>query len=152
MSETQCRKSSPQTNAPDGRKMLCDCLPAQIKKLQSTLPQKDLKTKHSESSFSKQYLTTLIGSCGAEHFRSTYSEGCPARFSARANGTQYCACMYRYVAQLADADAVQIGSDAADYLPLAADAKKRDLPAPEQPASLKKMAAAESACTAEAAK
>ena len=166
MSETQCYGKSPQTSALEtsgrlieayalksGHKLLCECVPSQLRKLQSTLPIKELKIKHSESSFTKQFLPQLIGPCGAEQLRATYSDGCSTRYAGiKPNSSQYCACMFKYASQLTDADAMQVGSDSSEYIPIAADAKKRGVPAPVQPESLKKFAAADSSCTAEPSK
>ena len=130
-------------------KNFCECVPAQIDSLRASLPQQAREQRMTEPEFQAQYLPRIVNKCAAEQMRATYGEGCSEQFaSAQRNSAAYCECMHKAVAQLADADIAQIGLESSDYMPRAAEARRRGEPAPEQPAGLKRFASLHASCTA----
>lgn len=127
---------------------VCECIPGQIKKIRSTLPDEELQKKISESEFLKKYKPTIIDKCAADQLRLTFSEGCSKRFEkAKSNSKAYCECMTFFVNQLSDSEIAQIGIDSSKQLPMAAEAQKNNLPPPEPPPLLKQFNSRESYCS-----
>ena len=129
--------------------MFCECVPAQVEALRGSLSQQAREQRMTEAEFQTQYMPRIVNKCAAEQMRSTYAEGCSEQFAAsQKNSAAYCQCMHQAVSRLPEADIAQIGLDSSDYLPRAAEAKKRGEPPPEQPVSVKRFAAIHAGCTA----
>jgi len=129
---------------------ICDCIPAQAKNVRDSLSKADRTSKISESAFTSKFMPQIVNKCTAEQLRSTYAEGCSERFSKiKLNSAKYCSCMSSHLTVMSDGEATQLGQESATYIPLAADAKKKGLPQPEQPPTFKRFMAKESLCSAE---
>jgi len=127
--------------------MICECMPAQVKALRATLSQQALQQRMTETEFETQYTPQIVNKCAAEQLRATYGEGCSEQFAAlRKNSAAYCGCMQQSLSGLSDSDIAQIGSESSEYVPRAAEAKRRGDPLPEQPRNLKRFSALEVAC------
>ena len=130
-------------------KNFCECVPAQIDSLRASLPQQAREQRMTEPEFQAQYMPRIVNRCAAEQMRANYADGCGEQFAAsQRDAPAYCGCMHRAVSQLSDAEIAQIGLESSEYMPRAAEAKKRGEPAPEQPAGLKRFAALHASCTA----
>lgn len=130
-------------------KNFCECVPAQIDALRASLPQQAREQRMTEPEFQAQYMPRIVNKCAAEQMRATYADGCSEQFAAaQRNAPAYCDCMHRAVSQLSEADIAQIGLESSEYLPRAAEAKRRGEPPSEQPAGLKRFASLHASCTA----
>lgn len=128
-------------------KMLCECMPEQIKEVRAKLSKMEKSHRISEAEFSKVYLPAVMNTCVGEQFRSTYGSGCAERFARfTTKSGPFCSCMSRRLSTVTDAEVAVIGKASADYLPLAAEAKRRGQPAPEKPAALQAFGAIEASC------
>lgn len=75
--------------------------------------------------------------------------GCPERFAkTRPNSLKYCRCMSAVVQKLPDSEFTTLSVAFRSYAPLADDAVKKGLPAPEPPPEIKQFLADENACRA----
>lgn len=128
---------------------LCDCMPARIKELKTSLSKSMLQQKMTEAEFQNRYVPQIVNTCAAEQLKSTYGEGCAEAFSTRIkDSATYCGCVHQSLSLLTDSDIAQIGSESADYVPRAADAQKRGAPPPEQPPAVRRFSAIDAACRA----
>jgi hypothetical protein len=134
----------------NAEKMICECMPNQARKVKSSLSKFQGEAKITETQFMKKYMPEIVNKCAAEQLRSTYADGCSERFAIiKKNSENYCTCMSRYLGEIPDAEATKIGMESANYLPLAADAKKRGLPPPEKPPLIKSFMEKEASCAAD---
>lgn len=128
-------------------KMLCECMPARVKRLRSNLPPADRNRPVSEVEFTTRYMPDIVNACAGSQLRSTYGDGCADRFNGRvSNAATYCSCMSSKLREISDAEAAEIGSASADYLPLAAAAQKQGLSAPTKPPALERFGVIEMNC------
>lgn len=131
-------------------KMLCECLPAKIKQTQGKLSKAEKGRRVSEAEFSNKYLPVAMNPCVGEQLRSTYGSGCAARFARfTSKSASFCSCMSGKLAEVSDAEIVDISKASADYLPAVSEAKKRGQPVPEKPEALQAFGAIEAACMKE---
>lgn len=131
-------------------KMICECMPARVRELRVSLPKEEANRNLSEAEFGAKYTPKVINKCAADQLRSTYGEGCAGRFAKlRINSEKYCSCMFGKFTAKPDEEIAEIASASADYIPKAADAKKRGLPQPERPAAIKLFTAVEASCMKE---
>lgn len=130
--------------------MMCVCVPAQRKALQSSLSAQQLAAKISETDdVQARYLAEVVGKCGAEQFRANYADGCAESFAkTRPNSAKYCRCMAGVVAKLPDAEFITLAAALKSYGALADAAAKKGLPAPEPAPEAKQFVADERACRA----
>ena len=128
-------------------KNMCECMPAQVQVAFSTLPPSELNSKVSETNFLKRFKPQIIDKCAAEQFKATFSDGCPERMAKiSSNSKGYCTCWTRELEELSDTDIADMGIAAADYIPRAAEAKKKGLPSPEQAPLMKRFFAIDALC------
>jgi hypothetical protein len=130
------------------RRMMCVCVPAQMKVFRSSLSPKQLAAKVSENGdVPARYLAEVVGKCGAEQFRANYADGCAERFAkTRRDSPTYCRCMFGVVAKIPDSEFFTLSIALKDYGALADEADKKGAPAPEPPPLAKQFLAHESAC------
>ena len=127
----------------------CECVPAQVDALRASLSQQAREQRMTEEEFQAQYMPRIVNKCAAEQMRATYGEGCSEQFAAvQRNSAAYCQCMQQAVSRLADADIAQIGLESSEYMPRAAEARRRGEPPPEQTPGLKQFQAMHASCTA----
>lgn len=127
--------------------MICDCMPTQVKALRASLPKSTLQQKITGIEFQNQYGPQIVNKCAAEQIKLTYGEGCAEAFNVSIkDSAAYCGCMNESLSRLPDSQLARIGSESADYIPRAAEAKKRGAPAPEQSPALQQFFAIDAAC------
>ncbi len=131
---------------------VCDCVPARVKHLRATLPRTELDAKLSQNQLAAKYMPLIVNPCAAEQFKLTYSDadGCADRFvGMKPNPVKFCTCMFNHISKMNDVDIARTGTLVSSYLTLAADAKKRGVTAPMQPAALKQFTETDAVCSAE---
>lgn len=122
----------------DAVETVCACMPDETKILLTTLGSKDLTRAVTSAQFQDFYKSAVIDKCAAKQFRMKYGDKCEKRFEFKVKDPKsYCGCMRGKVADMSDAELSDIGVMAADYLPLAARAKRKKLPPPDMPMLLK---------------
>ena len=132
----------------NGEAMICDCMPNRMRQLRATLSRKERSLKVTEVDFSVRYLSNIVAACTGEGLRRTYAEDCVERFArAKPNTAKYCSCMSREVASFTDVETMDLGRESADYLPIAAEAKKQGRAIPDQPPLLKRMTEMDAMCS-----
>jgi len=133
--------------ARSGQKVICGCVPQQLRDLQAKLSKEEKAAKLSEAEIVKKYFTDVLGKCLAEKAHASYSGDCPDRYSKLvAKPAAYCSCMLTAVSKFSHAELVQAGNEASDWIPLAADAKKRGVPPPPQSPVLQRYMGLDSSC------
>lgn len=134
--------------ARNGEIMICDCFPSRLRKLRTELSRQERSTRMTEAEFSGRYMSRIFAPCTGQGLRRTYSEGCTDRFrQSKQNAASYCACMKQEVERFTDLEAMELGRESADYMPLAADAKKQGRPIPDQPPLLRRMTDIDAMCS-----
>jgi len=133
----------------DAETMMCECLPKRMRETHAGLSRQDRSRRVTEAEFTRRFLPQFLGPCTGETLRRPYAEECVKRFAQLKpdNTAKWCSCMSREVATFTDAEAMQIGLESADYVPVAAKAKKEGRPVPAQPPLLKRMAEIDAACS-----
>jgi hypothetical protein len=128
---------------------LCVCVPAQIDALRSSLSPAELQAMVTEEKLKSLLLDRVMGKCAAELVRTLYTgAACVKRAAAvRPQTESYCKCMSERLATVPDREQAEMGIAASEYVPLAADAEKKGLPAPEPPPMMKKFRDIEQACS-----
>jgi hypothetical protein len=133
-----------------GERIICECLPAGLKKMQASIPRPQRGAKIAEGEFGKKYFLPVVNQCAAASLRETYIGGCAERYATyKPRSANYCACMSRTLNDFSDSELAEAGTANADYAPAAVEAKKRGLPLPEKPMLLQRLEKVDSACTAE---
>ena len=136
--------------ARNGEIMICDCMPSRLRHLRATLSPQERSLKITEAEFSDRYVPRILAPCTGESLRRSYAEGCSERFSrVKLNSANYCSCMGREVAKFTDLETMELGRQSADYMPIAAEAKKQGRGAPDQPPLLRRMTEIDAACSRE---
>lgn len=128
---------------------MCQCIRGHMQKVRATLSQSALNEKIPESKFG-EIATPIVTQCGAEQFRQVYAPGCETRTITKnkTNPVQYCACMFRTLSQMPDADIMQISQDMMEYAPRSVEAKKRGVPEPAAPATVQRLQSTDASCSA----
>ena len=128
---------------------LCVCVPAQLQAFRSSLSAAELQSALSAEEFQSLLLEPVIGKCAAEQVRATYTgNACVKRSESKVpDSDAYCECMSAKLGALPHRELVDIGIAAADYVPLAAEARKNGLPRPEAPPVMKNFLEIERACS-----
>ncbi len=140
-------KNAEARSARIGEAMICDCMPARVKALRSSLPQRTLDQPMADSQFQEQYGPEIVNKCAADQLRANYGEGCGEAFASRLkNSGAYCQCMQKSLSKLSDNEAAKIGAESSAYFPQAASAKQKGKPLPEQPPSLKRFTEIDKGC------
>ena len=130
-----------------GMHMLCTCIPEQLRDLQKKLPNEMKDERLTQAEFADKHYSRALGACAAEQQRATYGGDCSNRYSKVVpNAATYCACMSGGLQGFSEAELVQVGNEASDWVPRAAEAKKRGLAAPEQSPLLARYLGLESSC------
>jgi hypothetical protein len=130
-----------------GYHTICECYPAQVEALRSSLPPDELRRRVSQSDFQNKYLSRIVGKCAGEQFRSSFGDSCPERVARNhRNSKEYCRCMSDKLATLSDAELMALGLASADYIPQVANAKAKGLPEPVPPPPMKRFLATDKAC------
>jgi len=128
-------------------KMICECVPGRAKALQARLSKSERAKKMSESAFSKKYMSGITNHCVGEQLQSTFAGACAERYAKRVpDSAKFCSCMTKFTSGLSGAQAAQLGGEASDYLPRAAEAGKRGEATPAPPPLLKSMMETQKAC------
>lgn len=132
-----------------GYQNLCVCTPGQLDALRSSLSPAVLQAEVTEEEFKSLLLDRVISKCAAEQARAMYTDAACAKRAAAVGPKPegYCKCMAGRLDALPDREVAEIGIAAADYLPLAAEAKNKGLPSPEPPPMMKKYQDIEQACS-----
>lgn len=126
---------------------VCICTPARIKTFRTSLSAGDLAAPFSRSDLQHRYNTEVTGQCAIEQLRTLYGSSCSQLFASRLpDSAKYCQCMSEQLSKLSARAAAALGLAYSDYLPAAADAKQKGLPAPVPAPILKKFLADERAC------
>jgi hypothetical protein len=126
---------------------VCDCMPAQARSLQSTLPKTALDESMTDADFQRRYMPQIADHCAAEQMRATYGDGCSEQFaSVRSNSKTYCACMHTALTELPDTTIAELGKASSDYMPRAAAARQRGEQPPPPPPSIVKFASIDGEC------
>lgn len=128
---------------------MCQCIPGHMQKVRATLSHSALNEKITESKFG-EIATPIVTQCSTEQLRQVYAPGCETRTIAKnkKNPVQYCACMFRTLSQMSDADIMQISQDALEFAPRSVEAKKRGLPEPAPPTTVQRMLSTDASCSA----
>lgn len=135
-------------SARNGEIMICECMPNHIRQLRASLSPQEISLRITEAEFSAQYLPKFLAQCVGEGLRRSFAQGCPERFSrAKPNSSNYCSCMSREVAKFTDLEAMKLGHESADHLPIAAEAMKHGRVPPPQPPLLKRMTEIDATCS-----
>jgi hypothetical protein len=141
-------KTAQADGARNGEAMICDCMPNRMRQLRARLSRQERSLKVTEADFSVRYLSEIVAPCTGESVRRPYADGCVQRFArAKPNTAKYCSCMSREVASLTDVETMELGRESADYLPIAAEAKKQGRAIPDQPPLLKRMTEMDAMCS-----
>lgn len=129
-------------------KMICECLPQNIRQLQSKLTPSESIVKITEAQFGEKYIKKALAVCSGESLRRTYTaDTCPSDFSSKAFPVRYCACMNDAVSKLSDEEAMALGAQSADYVPLAENARRQGSPTPLMPPLVARLKVADDACS-----
>ena len=130
-----------------GEKTICECVPNRIKNLRSNISSSDRDRVVSQAEFTTQYMPDIVNLCAAAQLRSAYGDGCVDRFNGKVSDAKtFCPCMSSKLQAVSDAEIAEIGGASADYLPLAAEAQRKGLPAPVKPQALVRFGAIEMSC------
>jgi hypothetical protein len=133
-----------------GYHAVCECPIARLQVIQSRLSPAERQEVVDGAAFQERMKASVSGKCMGELARTIWSEqSCAQNFNKDLRkGAHYCHCISTKVASMSDSDAMELGSASADYLPRLAEAKKKGLPLPEAPASMKQFLAADKVCSA----
>jgi hypothetical protein len=128
---------------------ICECAPTRMKELQSSLTKEQLGEVMSEARFTEElFKPRVLGPCIAKQFQAGFDEGCPARLAAQKKDSEaYCSCMALSLKKFTEAEVVQLSLEMSDYIPAAADAKKRGVAEPERPALFRRFMSMDESCT-----
>ena len=130
-------------------KNLCECIPGRARILLESLKRNEKQGAITQSQFVSRYVPFMADKCAAEQLADSFGEGCSSRFAGkRPDSAKYCGCISEYIHALPESESTRLGRDFADYGPIAAEAKKKGLPAPEKSAALQRFFNAETACSA----
>lgn len=131
----------------DAVQSLCVCIPAKLEALKATVAPKDLQRPVSEDEVLRLFNPGVIDKCAAEQMHAMYGETCPARFKlADLDVPHYCSCMKEVMSGYSDAETAAVAAAAQDYLPVAAEAEKNNLPIPARPPILEAYYRADQTC------
>lgn len=126
----------------------CQCYPDRARMLKNSMPKSIQEKPISEKEFIRSYLSEIVNGCAKEQAKSQFGGDCPDQFSkVKPNSAKYCSCMANYINGISDAEAAQLGLESAKYIPLLAEANKRELPPPNMPTAFKNFMAMDSICT-----
>lgn len=141
-------KAAESDAARNGEIMICDCFPNRLRQLRTEVSRQERSVRVTEAEFSARYMSRIFAPCTGEGLRRTYSEGCIDRFrNSKQNPASYCTCMNQEIGRFTDLEAMELGRESADYMPLAAEAKKQGRPIPDQPPLLKRMTDMDAMCS-----
>ena len=142
-------RSTEAFNSRLAEKNLCECIPRRAHILLDSLKGNEKQGVITQSQFVSRYLPFMADKCTAEQFAASFGEGCSSLFAGRKpDSAKYCSCVSEYIRALPESESTRLGHDFADYGPIAAEAKKKGLPAPEKSAALQRFFNAETACSA----
>jgi hypothetical protein len=133
-----------------GYHAICECQIARVQVVQSRLSPAERQEVVDAASFQERMKASVMGKCMGEMARTIWSEpSCAQNYNKDLRkGANYCHCLSAKIGSLSDADAMELGLASADYLPRLAEAKKKGLPPPAAPASMKQFLDADKACSA----
>jgi hypothetical protein len=128
--------------------LICGCMPDRVRELQAGLSPAERDAAVDAGEFTSRYfMPKVIQPCIGSMMRQTYGEDCQQlAASLKANAEKFCPCMQSEVAQLSEAEMVQLGLESADYVPLAAQAQKEGRKPPPAPPLLKRFTEKQAAC------
>jgi hypothetical protein len=130
--------------------MICDCMPSRLRQLRAALSQEELASRVTEAEFAARYHPRFLAACAGEGIRLAYEEGCEILTArVKPNPARYCQCMKREVASFTDIEAMELAGETADWVPLAAEAKKQGKAMPAQPLQLSRITKMDAACSLE---
>jgi hypothetical protein len=135
----------------DGLNTLCGCLPKRLREALAKLPAEELaRNVQSQEELLAVVRPRALDSCLAAQMRRPYEYRCEDRFNPGdgVDVPRYCACMKTTARAIPEREATDIGVAAADYIPRAAEARKKGAPVPPPPASLQRMQDADAQCKA----
>ena len=135
----------------DARSTLCVCVPDRIRGLQKSLSAVELaRTVSSQEELLAVVRPKALDPCSAKQLLRAYEFRCEDRFKpmmpADMDATAFCGCMKTAVAAIPEKQATEMGLAAADYIPRAAEAKKKGEPLPPRPAVLDPVIEAQQKC------
>ncbi len=134
----------------DAVQSLCVCQPEKIHALKHALSPEELTRAITPEEFLARFNPAVIDKCAAEQMQAMYRDECPKRFrQAGLDERQYCACMKEVVSGYTETMAAAIAAEAADYLPLAAEAEQKAQSVPPRPPTLETYYQADQACKAQ---
>ena len=134
----------------DSVQSLCVCMPAQLAVFRSTLTERDLSRHVTEAQFLVSIKPYVFDKCSADQMRAMYGSQCKKRFKlAGLDVDGYCGCMKKTMDGYTESQIAAIASEAADYVPKAAEAEIRGDPVPVRPQALEAYAQADQTCKGE---
>lgn len=133
-----------------GYHAVCECQIARLQVIQPKLSPVERQEIVDGAAFQERMKASVIGKCMGEMARNVWSEpSCAQNYNKDLRkGAGYCHCISAKVGALSDSDAMELGLASADYIPRLAEAKKKGLPIPEAPASMKQFLDADKVCSA----
>ena len=127
---------------------MCSCMPAQIKKTSSKLSANQLKTVVTKRQFMQKY-QPIIDTCAAAQLRFPYGKKCNQRFKeVKTNSGRYCKCMRKYLKNLSNRQATQIGKEASEYEQASRIYRENNLPLPPRPSLYDSFLKKDESCSA----
>jgi hypothetical protein len=128
--------------------LICGCMPDRVRELRAGLSPAERDAAVDAGEFASRYfMPKVIQPCIGSMARKTYGEDCPQlAASLKVSAEKFCPCMQSEVAQLTEAELVQLGLESADYVALAAQAQKEGRNPPPAPPLFKRFTAKQAAC------